>query len=170
MTSVLLVKVFEQENRAKEATHALKQAHKAKGLPIHNIAILSKDSHGRIHIKETEDVDGSHGGVFGAIVGGLIGLLGGPVGFIAGAVIGATAGEVVGELTDLGLSDEYLNELAETLQPGTSALVTLVDQKEQAGTVAAIEDFEGQLLEQVLRDEMLEKLATYSKAHPHAKE
>jgi uncharacterized membrane protein len=40
--------------------------------------------------------------------------------------MGATAGAVSGALTDVGINDTFMKELAETLKPGSSTLFVLV--------------------------------------------
>ena len=39
--------------------------------------------------------------------------------------MGATAGAVSGALTDIGINDKFMKELAESLHPGSSALFVL---------------------------------------------
>ena len=44
---------------------------------------------------------------------------------LMGAAIGAGAGALSGKLRDLGISDNFMEKLGETFQPGTSALFVL---------------------------------------------
>jgi uncharacterized membrane protein len=43
-----------------------------------------------------------------------------------GAAIGAASGALAGALSDIGVDDNFMRELGETLQPKTSALFVLV--------------------------------------------
>ena len=45
---------------------------------------------------------------------------------ISGAAIGAAAGGISGALTDLGIDDEFMKDLAKNLQPGNAALFLLI--------------------------------------------
>ena len=64
------------------------------------------------------------GAISGGFWGALIGLL--FLSPILGAAIGAGAGAVGGTLTDIGIDDNFMKDLASTLQPGSSALFVLV--------------------------------------------
>ncbi len=46
---------------------------------------------------------------------------------LLGFVVGAGAGAVAGALSDVGINDDFMKQLAEKLTPGTSALFVLVD-------------------------------------------
>jgi uncharacterized membrane protein len=158
METFLLVKAFSEEKKAKEVLKELKHLQKEGVIHIANAAVLSKDAHSETHIMETEDVDAAHGAVFGAIVGGLVGLLGGPVGVVIGATVGLGTGTVAAEFTDSGFNDEYLNELAETLKPSSSAIVALVEETWVDKVKDALAEYEGALAEQAIKDEILEQL------------
>ena len=45
---------------------------------------------------------------------------------LLGAAVGAATGAIGGALSDIGVDDEFMRELGETLTPGTSALFILV--------------------------------------------
>src|SRR5512139_294698 len=106
---------FDNKSTADEALKELRQWHKSGVVKVFNAAVLVKDKKGKVSIKETEDVDTQRGGLFGAIVGGLIGLVG-------GAVAGADMGGVAARLINFGFSNEYLRDLQDSLQPGSSGL------------------------------------------------
>mgnify|MGYP001047647264 CR=1 FL=1 len=45
---------------------------------------------------------------------------------LLGLAAGAGAGAVAGALSDVGIEDDFMKELSETLRPGSSALFVLV--------------------------------------------
>jgi uncharacterized membrane protein len=45
---------------------------------------------------------------------------------LLGLAVGATAGAVSGALTDVGVDDNFMKQLAATMNPGSSALFVLV--------------------------------------------
>jgi uncharacterized membrane protein len=63
----------------------------------------------------------------GALGGGFWGLLFGLIFFvpILGLAIGAAAGAMAGSLTDVGISDRFIDTVREKVTPGTSALFLL---------------------------------------------
>ena len=79
-----------------------------------------------------------------------------------GAVVGAAAGAATGRAAagriDLGLPDKYLEQLQESLQPGSSALVVLVNQDTTELVTKVLEPFGGQLLRQPITGEIAARL------------
>jgi uncharacterized membrane protein len=154
----LLILTLDTAPKAAEALKALKQLKKERSIPALVAAVLEKDDEGKTSVRETADVKPRQGTLFGAVTGGLVGLLGGPVGAVVGAAAGAAAGRAAAGRIDLGLPDEYLDELQESLQPGSSALVVLVN-SETAGLVSeALKPFGGQLLRHPITEEIAARL------------
>jgi len=122
----LVVAAFKDEGTAKAALKALKQAQKAKVIKIENAAVLRKDAKGKLHIKETHDMGGGKGAVVGGVGGAAIGLIAGPA-LVVPAAVGALVGGLVAKLRDTGFSNQRLETLGEGLQPGTSAIVAVVE-------------------------------------------
>jgi uncharacterized membrane protein len=128
---------------------------KAENFEIRDMAVIIKESDDKVRIKETEDVDARQGALFGAITGGLIGLLGGPIGVVVGAAAGAATGGVAADRIDRGFSDTYLDKLQSMLQPGSSALVTMVEASLVEKVAAALAEFDGKVIEQKVTDEII---------------
>jgi uncharacterized membrane protein len=156
----LVVVVFDEPGGAKEALKLLKQLERRKEIvALRNVAVLVRDEQGQTSLSETQDVDAKHGAIFGAITGGLVGLVGGPIGAIVGAAAGAATGRATAKRVDSGFSNKYLQDIQDKLQPGSSALVALIEHK-WASSVA--EDLSqlvgGQLFRQALPDEIVAEL------------
>jgi uncharacterized membrane protein len=121
----VIVAAFKDEKGAENALQQLKQAKKEHLIDIANSAVLRRDGGGKLHISEAKDMGGGRGAVLGGAAGAVVGLLAGPLLLpIAG---GALIGGLVAKLRDTGFSDERLRKLGEGLQPGTSALVAVVE-------------------------------------------
>jgi uncharacterized membrane protein len=123
----VVVAAFQEEKAADQALFEIKQAKWAGVIGIQNAAVLRMDQKGKLHIKETGDWGGGKGAVAGAIIGGTIGLLTGPIGWLG--LTGAVIGGLAAKLRDSGFSDARLKKLGEALQPGTSAIVAVIEHK-----------------------------------------
>lgn len=122
----LVVAAFADEKSAKDALAGLKKA-KSEGLiSIESAAVLRKDSKGKLHITETEDIGGGKGAALGGVVGAGIGLIAGAA-LAAPLAVGALVGGLASKLRDTGFSNERLAKLGASLTPGSSAIVAVVD-------------------------------------------
>ena len=122
----LVVAAFKDEVGAKEALQDLKQAQRERLIKIENAAVLRKDENGKLHIKETRDMGGGKGAALGGVGGAAIGLIAGPA-LLVPAAVGALVGGLAAKLRDSGFSNQRLETLGESLQPGTSAIVAVVE-------------------------------------------
>jgi uncharacterized membrane protein len=154
----LVVVTFDDAGKADEAQRILKALDKKGATESRNIAVLVKEQDGKATLRETADVDAKQGALFGAITGGLVGLLGGPAGVVLGAAAGAATGRVAADKIDRGFSDEYLKQVQDALQPGTSALVTLIEHEAVDRVVASLKDLDGQLVRQRLTHDLVGQL------------
>ena len=75
-----------------------------------------------------------------------------------GALAGLGAGSLAARWLDLGFSDEFLEGLQEHLQPGSSALVVLVEQEWAQPLSEALDGDDGVILQQALTDELVGEL------------
>jgi uncharacterized membrane protein len=153
-----VVAAFNDQQKAGEVLKSMKELEKEGVILLMNAAIMTKDAKGKISVKETKDVDAKHGAVFGAIVGGLLGLLGGPVGVVVGAAAGAATGGVAANTIDMGFSNDQLRDLQETLKPGSSAILALIQHEWVDRVVAEMEQFGAELYHQALKAEMAAQL------------
>jgi uncharacterized membrane protein len=79
---------------------------------------------------------------------------------LKGALLGAAGGAAAGKLIDLGLDDDYLEEVGESLGPGSSAVVALVDFTQVDSAMAELEKYEGgRILRHGLSTEVYQKLS-----------
>lgn len=125
----IIVAAFQDENEADAALKTLKEAKKEKLISIDNAAVIRKDDKGKLHIKETADMGGGRGAGIGTLVGGAIGLIGGPPGVVVGGALGAAIGGLTAKLYDGGFKDERLQQIGTSLQPGTSAIIAVIEHR-----------------------------------------
>jgi uncharacterized membrane protein/sporulation protein YlmC with PRC-barrel domain len=157
--SVELVGVlYEKLDGANDGLEFVEDLHRRKTLKILNAAVLIKDEDGKASVKDTRDIDPKKGRLLGAITGGLIGLVGGPVGVVVGALTGLGAGNLAGKWIDMGFSDKFLENLQQYLQPGSSALIVLVEHEWAVSAAKAMAELEGVVIQQTLTDTLVEDL------------
>ncbi len=125
----IIIAAFQEEEAADQALKALKEAKREKLISIDNAAVIRKDDDGKLHIKETADMGGGKGAGVGALVGGAIGLLAGPLGVAAGSALGAAVGGITAKLYDGGFKDDRLRQIGTSLEPGTSAIIAVIEHR-----------------------------------------
>ena len=124
----LIVAAFQDEKAADQALKDLKKVQKKKKIAIQNAAVLRKDENGKLHIKETADMGGGKGAALGGVTGAVIGLIAGPA-LVVPVAVGALVGGLTAKLRDSGFSDQRLESLGDSLVPGSSAIIAVVEPK-----------------------------------------
>lgn len=121
--SDLIVISYDDEFKAEEVRLTLAKLQVEHLIELEDAAVVVKDANGKIKLKQAVNLTGA-----GAASGGFWGLLIGTLFFspLFGAAIGAASGALAGALSDIGVDDNFMRELGETLQPKTSALFVLV--------------------------------------------
>ena len=123
----IVVAAFNSADGASQALKALKDAQGAGLVTIDNVAVLTKNADGKLDVDEPTDWGGGKGAMVGGVTGAALGLLAGPVGWAIG--LGALVGGLAAKLRDSGFSDQRLRKLGESLKPGTSAIVAVVEHR-----------------------------------------
>jgi uncharacterized membrane protein len=123
--SKFVITTFNNEASAYEGTRALRELHAEGELSLYGLAVISKDSAGKLSVREAPDE--LAGTATGTLVGALVGLLGGP----AGVLVGMTAGMMLGSISDLlniGVGTDFVDKVAGQLAPGKAAVIAEVDE------------------------------------------
>jgi uncharacterized membrane protein len=121
--SDLIVVGYEDVFKAEEVRLKLLKMQKEYLVDLEDAVVAVKKDDGKIKLNQMYHLAAS-GAVGGGFWGMLIGLI--FLNPILGAVVGAGAGAVAGGLSDVGIDDDFMKKLAETLKPGASALFVLV--------------------------------------------
>jgi uncharacterized membrane protein len=113
----------------------LKEENVLEGCEIEGEALISRDAAGQVHFHEK---GGSGvGATFGAVTGGMLGLVLGPVGLLIMLVAGGVAGGVAGHFAGQVIPPEDLRKVGESLPPGSSAYLAIVDAAHADGVADA---------------------------------
>lgn len=154
----MIVISFDDENRADEVLDTLKQMEDMAVVDLKSGAVVLRDASGKVTVKETSDFDAKQGAIGGALAGAVLGLLGG--GLLRGAILGAAGGAVAGKVIDLGLEDDFLEEIGNSLENSSSAVVALVDFDQVDQAMEELDRFEGgKILHHTLDADVYEKLS-----------
>lgn len=121
--SELIVFAFKDGATAYEMRAALARMQKNYLIEMEDIVVVHKDDKGKVKLDQAVPL-AAHGAVGGGFWGLLIGLL--FLNPLLGAAVGAGAGALSASLTDIGINDDFMKELGETLTPGSSALFVLL--------------------------------------------
>jgi uncharacterized membrane protein len=121
--STLIVVGYDDPYKADEVLLKLRKLQRDYLLDLEDAAVAIKDHQGRVKLHQTVNMTAA-GALRGGFWGSLIGLI--FLNPLLGFAMGATAGAVSGALTDVGISDNFMKELAATMTPGSSTLFALI--------------------------------------------
>ncbi|MFO7833081.1 MAG: DUF1269 domain-containing protein [Halohasta sp.] len=108
-------------------------------IKIEDAAVVVRNEKGRANVKQAHSLVGA-GALGGAFWGMLIGLL-----FFApwlGLLAGAAGGALSGKLGDIGIDDDFINEVRDAIEPGNSALFLLAREGNIERIKEELSDFE----------------------------
>jgi uncharacterized membrane protein len=121
--SDLIAIAYDDEYKAEQVRLDLVKMQKEHLIELEDAAVVVKDKDGKVKLKQAVNLTTA-----GAVSGSFWGLLIGTLFFspLAGLALGAASGALSGALSDIGVDDNFMKELGETLTPSTSALFVLV--------------------------------------------
>lgn len=120
--SSLVVVGFPTVLEAEEVRSVLVEVQKEALIALEDAVVVEHDLEGKVHLRQALNLT-TAGAIGGGFWGSLVGLL--FLNPLLGAAVGAGIGAASGSLSDLGINDNFLREVGETLPPGTAALCLL---------------------------------------------
>jgi uncharacterized membrane protein len=124
----LFVAAFDNETQAGVALKDFRAMDREGSIDLIDAVVLVHGTNDKVHFEETADPSGKKWAKRGAIAGGLVGLIF-PPSILVGAAVGAAGGGVWGKVRDKGFKDEDLKAIGESLDPGTSAIIAIAEDK-----------------------------------------
>ena len=121
--STLVVIEYDEPYKAEETRLLLRKMQKDYLIDLEDAVVAVRDQQGKVKLHQAVNLTAA-GAVSGGFWGALIGLL--FLNPVLGLAIGAGAGAASGALTDVGINDKFMKELAGGMTPGSSALFVLV--------------------------------------------
>lgn len=123
--STIAVITFDDVTKADTFLKRVKQLEDAQQLKVDDAVVVSKNAKGKVKVHETTDLTVGKGAAKGSVLGFVVGFFfGGPIG---GALLGAAAGALLGKKLDLGISQDKIEAVEESMQPGSSAIFLHVE-------------------------------------------
>jgi uncharacterized membrane protein len=138
--STLVVVLFNDETTAFEMRTALLKMEKEYLIDLEDSVVVTKNHQGKTKLDQAVNLT-STGAVGGGFWGMLIGMM--FLNPILGAAVGAGMGAVSGKLSDIGLNDQMMKDLAQSFTPGSSALFVLIRKATADKVLAGLKDFAG---------------------------
>jgi uncharacterized membrane protein len=154
----LVVIVYPSESKAEDIRQKLLSLQKEYLIELQDAVIATKDKNGRVRLNQLISptaigaITGSWWGLLiGAIflmpvMGVMAGVPGLAIGAASGAALGAATGAIGGALTDLGIDDDFMKQLASKLEPGGAALFLLIRRMTTDKVLAAIKGTGGEVI------------------------
>jgi uncharacterized membrane protein len=153
--SNLVVIGFDDEHKAFEMRAELAKLQKEYLIEMEDVVVVTKDDKGKMKLHQAVNLTAA-GAVSGTFWGTLIGMI--FLNPLLGAAIGAGAGALSGKLSDVGIDDQFIKELGETITPGTSALFVLVRKSTPDKVLEELKGFKGKVLKTSLTTDKEEAL------------
>ena len=151
----LVVIDYENEVKAEEVRLTLLKMQKEYLLDLLDAVIVVRDEKGKVKLRQLYDLTAA-GALSGGFWGALIGLL--FLNPLFGFALGAAAGAVSGALRDVGIDDNFMKQLGQTLKPNSAALCVLVRHVTSDKVIEEIKKYGGTLIKTNLSHENENKL------------
>ena len=145
--SDLVVIGFNDEHKADEVLLTLRRLEHEYLIDMADAAVVVRQQDGKIKIRQTSNLVGA-GAASGGFWGAFMGLIfAGPLGALAVGGAGAAIGAVTGKLTDIGIEDDFIREVGNTLQHGSSAIFTLVINSTPDRVLESLNQYQGKVIQ-----------------------
>lgn len=146
---------FDDEQTAFQMRAELMTLQKDYLIDMEDVVVVTKNEAGELKLHQAANLTAT-----GAMSGGFWGLLIGMLLFnpLIGAAVGAGAGALSGKLADIGINDQFMKDIGQTFQPGTSGLFILVRRVTPDKVLDALKGFKGKVIQTSLTKDKEEEL------------
>lgn len=162
--STLVVIGYDNMYAAEEVRLKLRKLQSEYLIDMEDAVVAVKDTAGKVKLHQALNLTAA-GAVSGGFWGSLVGLI--FLNPLLGLAIGAGAGAVSSALSDVGINDQFMKDLAAALTPGSSVLFVLVRKATPDKVLEQLQGSGGKVLKTSLSHEDESKLqAALSAAKP----
>lgn len=143
----LVVAVFTDALKAEQVRLDLLHMQKEKIIELDEVMVAVRETTGKVVLHHATHLT-LPGALSGRFLGTLVGVIFlNPVFAVLGFAAGTLVGAVSGSLIDIGVDDEFVEELGEHLQPSTSAVFALVRSEAKDKVVEKLKRFVGKVFQ-----------------------
>ncbi|HCZ17149.1 MAG TPA: DUF1269 domain-containing protein [Accumulibacter sp.] len=153
--SNLVVIAYDDQFKAEEVRTMLRKMQQEYLIDLEDAVVAVKDDNGKIRLHQMYKLAAA-GALSGGFWGALIGLI--FMSPLLGMAIGASTGAIGGALTDVGINDDFMKELAASFKNGSSVLFVLVRKATPDKVLAELQGTGGKVIKTSLTHEEEEKL------------
>jgi uncharacterized membrane protein len=153
--STLVVIGYDDKYKAEDVRLRLLRMQRDYLIDLEDAVVAVKDDNGKIKLNQPVNLTAA-GAATGGFWGTLVGLI--FLNPLFGLVAGAAAGAVSGALTDVGINDAFMRDLATTMKPGSSALFVLAKRATPDKVLEELKGTGGKVLKTSLTHENEAKL------------
>ena len=153
--STLVVVEYDDPFKADEVRLMLLKLQKDYLIDMEDAVVAVKDAKGKVKLHQAINLTAA-GAMSGGFWGALVGLI--FLNPLLGMAVGAGAGAVSGALTDVGINDKFMKDMAAGMHPGSSALFVLVRKSTPDKVLDHIQGTGGKILKTSLSHEDEAKL------------
>ena len=155
MAAQLLVVSYPDMFKAEEVRLTLMKLQKGYLVDLEDAVVATKDANGKIKLNQIHNLTTA-----GAVSGGFWGMLIGMIFLnpLLGAAVGASTGAITGALSDVGINDAFMKDLAGKLELETSALFVLIRSVTADKVLPEIQQYGGTVMQSSLTQEDEDKL------------
>jgi uncharacterized membrane protein len=164
--STLAVIGYDDVFKAEEVRLSLIKMQQDYLIDLEDAVVAVKGPAGKVKLHQAVNLTAA-GAARGGFWGTLIGLI--FLNPLLGLAVGAGAGAVTGALSDVGINDKFMKDLAETMKPGSSALFVLVRSMTPDKVLEELKGTGGTVLKTSLSHEDEGKLQAALSAEPPAR-
>jgi uncharacterized membrane protein len=153
--NTLVVVGYNDLHQAEEVRLKLRKLQQDYLIDLEDAVVTTKDAQGKIKLHQAINLTAA-GAVSGGFWGTLIGMI--FLNPLLGLAVGASAGAASGALADVGVNDQFMKDLAATMQTNSSALFVLVRKATPDKVLAELTGTGGKVLKTSLSHEDEAKL------------
>jgi uncharacterized membrane protein len=139
----LIAVAYRDVATAAQVRDTLLQLQREHLIQLADIVMAEHRQDGSIELHQSQSTTGT-GAAGGALWGGLIGLI-----FfmpLLGMAVGAATGSTARAVTDIGVDDDFMRDLAEALQPGAAAVFMIIISASRDKVVEQVAPYGGRLV------------------------